>query len=264
MATIEVSGARVEYRQAGAGRDLVLLHSLLTDLTVFAGIESAFAGSHRLTLINLPGYGASQPIEARSVGDYADHVAAVLEALELPRACDVFGNGFGGFGALALAVRHGARFERLMVADALAGFPPPAREPFHLMATKVEAGGMAAVLDAAIARMFPPAFVAAHPHIVAERKAALAQADPTAFAHACRALAALDLAPALGAIRNRTLIAVGELDVTTPPAGAKQLAAGITGAQFREIAACGHCPMLEQPQALVALMREFLGQAATR
>ena len=260
MALVTVNGSVVEYRQLGSGRDLVLLHSLLTDLTVFSGIEGELARSHRLRLINLPGYGASQPIEANSVGDYADHVAAVFDALELPRTSGVFGNGFGGFVALALAVRHGARFEKLMVADALAGFPPPAREPFHLMAKRVEADGMGAVLDAAIARMFPPAYVAAHAGIVAERKRALSTANPRAFATACRALAALDLKPDLNAIRNPTFIAVGELDATTPPALARELAAGIAGAQFREIAACGHCPMLEQPQALLGLMREFFDQ----
>jgi len=259
VAIVAVNGAAVEYRQAGSGRDLVLLHSLLTELSVFAGIERALAGARRLTLINLPGYGASTPIHATSLWDYADHVAAVLAALGLAPAADVFGNGFGGFTAVALAARHGGQLDRLFIADALAAFPPSAKEPLRAMASRVEAAGMGAVLDVAIARMFPPAFVAAHPPVIAERKAALAQADAPSFARACRALAALDLAPELGRIRNRTFVTAGELDQTTPPAGAALLAAGIAGAQFRPLANCGHCPMLEQPQALVALLEEFLG-----
>lgn len=258
MAIVNVNGVTVEYRQSGSGRDLVLLHSLLTDLTVFDGISPALAKTRRLTLINLPGYGASAPIAAGGIEDYADHVAAAMAALALPKATDVFGNGFGGFAAVALAVRHGARFERLVIADALAAFPPPAQEPLRAMATRVEAKGMNAVLEVAIKRMFPDAFVAAHPEMIAACKAALAQADAGAFARACRALAALDFAPLLGGIRNRTLVTVGELDATTPPAGASRLADGIAGAQFRPLADCGHCPMLEQPQALVALLENFL------
>jgi len=259
MATIRVNGLNVEYRQTGSGRDLVLLHSLLTDMTVFAAVEPALARTRRLTLFNLPGYGASIAADARSIEDHADHVAAVMAALNVPAASDVFGNGFGGFVAVALAVRHGGKFDRLVVADALSSFPPPARTPFHTMAGRVETEGMGAVLDAAIARMFPAAFVAAHPQVIAERKAALAKADAPAFARACRALAVLDFSPELGKIRNRTLVTVGELDATTPPAGAAQLAQGIAGAQFRPLANCGHCPMLEQPAALVALLDEFLG-----
>lgn len=259
MATLKVNGVNVEYRRSGSGRNLVMLHSLLTELSVFDAVAPALARTRRLTLVNLPGYGASTPIPAASIEDYADHVAAVLAALELPAATDVFGNGFGGFTAVALAVRHGARFERLIVADALAAFPPPAQEPLRAMAQRVEADGMNAVLDAAIKRMFPDAFVAAHPEVIAARKSALARADTGAFARACRALATLDFTPLLGAIRNRTLVTVGELDATTPPAGASRLANGIAGAKFRPLADCGHCPMLEQPAALVALLEEFLG-----
>jgi pimeloyl-ACP methyl ester carboxylesterase len=256
---LQVNGAAVEHRQAGRGRDLVLLHSLLTEMSVFDGIVPALAQARRVTLINLPGYGKSAPLPSlTTVESYADHVAVLLEALALPRSTDVFGNGFGGFVAVALAARHGARFRRLFVADALAAFPAPAKEPLRGMAARVEAEGMAAVLDTAVARMFPPAFIAARPEVVAARKQALAGADAPSFARACRGLATLDLAPVLGAIRNPTFVTVGALDATTPPALAEQLAKGIRGAQFAPIADCGHCPMLEQPQALVSLIRQFL------
>jgi 3-oxoadipate enol-lactonase len=258
VAILKVGSAQVEYRQSGSGRDLVLLHSLLTDMTVFDRIAPALAESRRITLINLPGYGASSPIEAAGIEQYADHIAATLHALELTAATDVFGNGFGGFIAVALAIHHGANLGDFLIADALAAFPPPAKEPLRAMAARVESEGMAAVLDVAVKRMFPDAFIAAHPAVIAQRKAALAHADAHAFAAACRALAALDFTPLLSRITNETLVTVGELDATTPPAEAEKLAAGITDAKFRPIPGCGHCPMLEKPAELVALIDEFL------
>ena len=60
-----------------------------------------------------------------------------MDALGLPRDTDVFGNGFGAFVTLELACRHGARFGRLVVADALAAFPEAARAPFRAMAEGV-------------------------------------------------------------------------------------------------------------------------------
>src|SRR5207249_1620398 len=116
------------YDQHGKGApQLLLLHSLLTELSVFDGVLSKLAKSRRVTRINLPGFGRSTPVQLDSVGAHADHVARVMGALELPRDTDVFGNGFGAFVALELAIRHGARFRRLVVADTLAVFPEAAR-----------------------------------------------------------------------------------------------------------------------------------------
>lgn len=257
MPIIEVNGANVDVEQAGAGRDLVLLHSLLAERSAFDRVVPALAKKHHVWLVNLPGYGASTAFGA-SIEDYADHVAGLLRALKLPQQTDVLGNGLGGFIAIALAIRHGEQFERLVIADSLSGFPPAGKEPLRLMAQRVRQHGMSAVIDAAINRMFPPPFIAAHPDIVAARKAALAQADPACFSTACTALAQVDLASSLAGIRNPTLIMAGALDGATPAALARELANGILGARFLEIADCGHCPQLEKPEIFVSAVEEFL------
>lgn len=51
---------------------------------------------------------------------------------------------------------------------------------------------------------------------------------------------------------------VGAEDQTTPPAVARELAAGIAGAGFLEIPGCGHCPQIEKPQAFVDAVNAFL------
>ncbi len=117
---------------------------------------------------------------------------------------------------------------------------------------------MSTVLDAAIGRMFPPAFQTAHPQEVALRKATLSRVDAGCFSRACLALAALDTTPQLRDIANPTLVMCGTLDLTTPPALAQALAQGIPGAIYREIPDSGHCPMVEQPDALVAHINAFL------
>jgi 3-oxoadipate enol-lactonase len=258
MAIIEIGGARVDVEQTGAGRDLVLLHSLLTDRSVFDRVAARLSRGRRLTLINLPGYGGSSAAGA-DIESYADRIAGALAALRLPRESDVLGNGFGGFIAVMLAVRHGERFGKLIAAPALAAFPEAAKAPFHRMAGLVASQGMAAVLDAAIQRMLPADFIEKNPAIVAQRKRALAAADPACFATACRALANLDLSGALKQISNPTLVMVGSEDATTPPALARELAARIPNGQFKELRGCGHCPQIEDPHAFVAALEGFLG-----
>jgi 3-oxoadipate enol-lactonase len=262
MPFVSVNDLRVEFEQEGSGPDLLLVHSLLTELTVFARVLPALAAGRRVTRINLPGFGASSPAAFDTVAEFADHLAAVIDALKLPATTEVFGNGFGAFVVLELACRHGARFGRLVVADAVPAFPEPARAPFRAMAEGVRAGGMAAVLDTAIGRMFPPPFAQANTEVIAQRRQALARVDPEAFARACLGLAALDLTPRLGRIANPTLVLCGALDQTTPPELARKLADGIPGASYREIAGSGHCPMLEQPALLVEMMQAFLGKPA--
>jgi len=256
MPFLRLGAAQVEYDRRGAGAPLLLIHSLLTEMTVFDLVAPKLPG--QVTRINLPGFGSSSAIPLQSVADHADHVARVMDALDLPREARVFGNGFGAFVALELAIHHGKRFGRLIVADTLAAFPEPARAPFRGMAEKVSAGGMRAVLDTAIGRMFPPEFQQKHPEIIAARKGALAKVDADCFARACLALASMDLASSVGRIANPTLVMCGSLDQTTPPALARELAQMIPGARYDEIAGSGHCPMLEQPEALVQKMAAFL------
>jgi 3-oxoadipate enol-lactonase len=258
MAIIEVDGARADVSQQGEGRDLVLLHSLLTDRSVFDRVAPELARKRKLTLVNLPGYGGSSPAGS-DIESYADRIAAVLETLKLSKETAVLGNGFGGFIAVMLAVRHGERFGKLIAAPALAGFPEAAKAPFHRMAGLVSSQGMGAVLDAAIQRMLPAAFIVKNPEIVAQRKRALAAADPACFATACLALANLDLSGVVKEIKNPTLVMVGSEDATTPPALARELAEKIPGGKFRELRGCGHCPQIEEPDGFIAAVEGFLG-----
>jgi len=258
MMLLRAASATVEVESVGTGRDLVLLHSLLADRTVFERAAGPLARKRRLHLVNLPGYGASSAIAADAIEDYADHIAAVLDSLQLGRDADVLGNGFGGFIAVALAARHGRRFARLVAAPALSGFPAPAKQAFYRMADLAANQGMPAILEGAIQRMFPPAFALAHPEIVAERKSALERADPKCFRSACLALAKLDLSGGLAGIANATLVLVGSEDATTPPELARQLAAAIPAARFQELAGCGHCPQIEDPARFVAAVESFL------
>jgi 3-oxoadipate enol-lactonase len=223
-------------------------------------VAPALSRNRRVWLVNLPGYGGSLPA-GTSVEDYADRIAGLLKALRLEGKADLLGNGFGGFIAVALAARHGGSIRRLIAAPALAAFPEPAKQPLRALAERVGREGMTGALDVAIRRMFPAPFIAANPGIVEERKQALANVDPACFRAACLALANLDLSPLLKNIKNETLVMAGSEDATTPPALARELAAKIPGAKFRQIEGCGHCPQIENPALFVQAVEDFLSPA---
>ncbi|MBI4241467.1 MAG: alpha/beta fold hydrolase, partial [Candidatus Rokubacteria bacterium] len=240
-AVSKVEGTDLDVVRVGEGPDLLLLHTLLSDRSVYDRVVPAFAKTRRVWLPNLPGFGASPPAGPR-LEEYADRLAGMFTALGLGPGTDVVSNGFGGHVAIALAIRHGARFRRLVIADAVAKFSEPGREALRLLAERVREGGIAAGIETSIRRTFTDAFVAAHPEIVEDRRRRLEKFDPVAFRNACLALAAMDFRSALGGITNPTLVMTGALDPTTPPALGRELATGIPGTRFIEIQDCAHCP----------------------
>ncbi|MBO6784709.1 MAG: alpha/beta fold hydrolase [Alphaproteobacteria bacterium] len=246
--------------QVGEGPDLLLLHTLLAERTVFDRALPDLAARHRLTIPNLPGYGTTPPLDKPDpeVRDYADRIAGIMDDAGLPDDIAVLGNGAGGFMSVSLAIHHGDRFGKLILADTGPGFPEPAKKPLHILADKVESEGMEAVLDAAMLRMFPEPYIAANPDIITERKAALATCQPAAFAATARALAKVEMADEIGGISNETMVMIGLDDQTTPPALSYALHEGIPGATLVEIEDCGHCPQIQQRDIFVKEVLGFL------
>jgi 3-oxoadipate enol-lactonase len=257
MALIRVAGGVLDVTSVGEGADLVLLHSLLIDRSAFARVVPALAKRRRVHLVALPGFDGSTPA-GPGVEDYADRLAEALRLLGLGPGSAVLGNGFGGFVAVALAARHGALFDKLLLVDTAAGFPAAAKAAFAVMAEKVAGGGMGAVAEIAARRIFHDAYLVRHPEAVAERRAVLLRFNADAFIAACHALERVDLTGALERIANPTLVVVGELDAATPLDLARELAQRIAGARFVLLPGCGHCPPLEQPDAFLAAVGPFL------
>jgi 3-oxoadipate enol-lactonase len=226
-------------------RDLVLIHSLLTDRSAFDPVLPAFAERFQVHILPLR--------HGSAIEEIADSLAR-----EIPDGAAVLGNGYGGTLALAVAARHGARLGKLVLADAVAGFPAEGRAPFAAMREKVRAAGMAAIAEIAARRVHSPRFLDANPDAVDERRAALERASPEEFIAACTVLETVDLHPLLASIRNPTMVLVGSEDQATPPLLVRRVAEGISGARYVELPGCGHCPMLEAPSAFLDAVLPFL------
>ena len=126
------------------------------------------------------------------------------------------------------------------------------------MAQRVRERGMAGIVDIAMKRLFPQSYLDTNPRIVEQRRQVLLRNDPQRFAQACLALSALDMRASVASIRNQTLVMAGTLDSATPPAMALELADLIPTAQYAEITACGHAPMIQSPAAFLSTVKRFL------
>ncbi len=245
--------------RTGRGRDVVVLHSLLADRNAFNPVLPALAAKHRVTLFNMPGFHGSRPTVLPLMDAYIAAIEDGFDEFGISNESILIGNGFGAIVALAFALAHPERIAKLVLSDAAACFPDAGRKEFAAMAAKVKEDGLGAIADIAARRVFSPAYLAAHPEKIEERKQVLLGVDPKAFLAACAILQTVDLTPLLSRLQTPTLVVCGELDQATPPALNKAIAGKVAGARYVELPGCGHCPPLEQPGAFTAAIKEFAG-----
>jgi 3-oxoadipate enol-lactonase len=255
-----LANGTVNAAQSGEGPPLFLFHSLLADRASFDAIVPELSKSFRVIVPELPGFGSSAAVGGGLAG-VADRMAdAVREAAGGDEAI-VLGNGYGGFVALQMAIRHPAIAARFVLADCGAAFSEAGREAFRNMASASKAKGLAAITDVAMRRLFALEFQTAHPDLMADRRAAFLRTDIDVFCAACDALASLDLRPELGKVTVPVLVLVGQHDEATPPPMARELAALLPQAHFEIVPGCAHVPQLQSPRLFLDVIADFLPAA---
>ena len=253
----------VNASQSGDGPPLVLLHSLLSDRASFDRIVPELSQSFRVVVPELPGFGDSEAVSG-GLAAVADRMAGAIDDCADGEDVIVLGNGYGGFVALQMAIRHPGIAAKFILADCGAAFSEAGREAFRNMAAASKAKGLAAITDVAMRRLFAPEFQQANPELMRDRREAFLRTDPDVFRAACDALAELDLRPQLGQVKVPVLVLVGEHDEATPPSMSHEIAAGLPQARLKIIPGCAHVPQLQAPQAFLAAIGDFLAPAATR
>src|SRR5450432_1967535 len=196
----------VNAAQFGKGPPLFLLHSLLSDRASFDAVIPVLSQSFRVIVPELPGFGQSPAVS----GDLAAVADRMAEAVKDAAGGDdtiVLGNGYGGFVALQMAIRHPDLATRLILADCGAAFSESGREAFRNMAAASQARGLSAITDVAMRRLFAPEFQARHPDLMQDRREAFLRTDPEVFRAASAALAELDFRPELAKVK--VLVQIG-------------------------------------------------------
>jgi 3-oxoadipate enol-lactonase len=242
---------------SGKAPALWLFHSLLSDRASFDGIVPALSRSFRVIVPELPGFGGSRAVDG-GLAAVADRMAEAVKDAAAGDQTIVLGNGYGGFVALQMAIRHPAIASRLVLADCGAAFSQAGREAFRNMAAASKAKGLSAITDVAMRRLFAPEFQAQHPDLMQGRREAFLKTDPEVLQAACAQLAELDLRGELARVKVPVLVLVGEHDEATPPPMSHELAAGLPNACLKVLAGCAHVPQLQAPEAFLDAIRDFL------
>lgn len=250
---------RIRSVVTGSGPDLLLLHSLLTDSEAFDPVLGALTSKWTVNQLDLPGFGGSSAVAGDTIDAQAEAIAALLDAGDFDRDSTVLaGNGYGAFVALGTAVGHGDKFDRLLLIGCGTGFTEAGRAAFANMAARVGEGGMEAVVEVGIRRIFTEDYLQAHPEEAEARRRVLRAIDPSSFRRACLALESLDYSESVSHVNNQTLVVTGSADQATPPELGRHLAEAMPKATYVELAGLAHAPQLQDPAAFIDSVSGFL------
>jgi len=241
------------------GQPVVLIHGYTDSSRDWTPLTPQLLSMFRLIVVDLRGHGASSKPECCYTRfDFAYDIKLLLDDLRIERA-DIVGHSLGSLVAQAFAqlwpdaTRHlilisstGTNFG---TADGgLAWLQPLAqlRDPIDPNSTFMREWWHESM------RINPEHFVS--------RQRRDAAAIPAAIwrAIADQSIVGVDLAFMLPRIRAPTLLIWGEKDLLATADGRAALSSGIAGSQTRIFSSLGHDLFWENPQAVGAVMREFL------
>jgi pimeloyl-ACP methyl ester carboxylesterase len=220
-------------------------------------LAACAAAGIRAAALDAPGFGGTPALGQTMTMDHlATLGAAALDALSVKRAA-IVGCSMGGYAAMAFARKFPERMSAaVLIATKASPDTEEGRQNRERQATlALEKGAPAVVAEFAPKLLAPDA-----PAPIRRRVEELAaRASAQGIADALRGMAARpDSTPDLPGWKAPTLVIAGEKDQLMPRSEMERIAQAVPGARLEVIAAAGHLPFLEQPEAVAPMITTHL------
>jgi 3-oxoadipate enol-lactonase len=261
--TVHANGIDIHYRIDGAeGPWIMLAHALGVDHRLWDDIALRLAARYRVLRYDARGHGlTSAPHGAYTLFQLADDVDGLLDALAIEEVHFV-GLSMGGMVGQILGVRHPQRLRSLTLCDTVCHTPLSAHAMWDERIGQVEAHGMSGIIEPTLQRWLTTPFREAHPDVVERIRDLLRATPPHGYVGACLAIKALDTRAGLARIHCPTLVVTGEQDAGAPVEVAREIASRIPNARLKVMPRAAHLAPIEQADAFLTDLDEFLGHAA--
>lgn len=257
MEIIRANGLEIAYERVGEGPPLVFVHGAAEDSRIWQPQLAGLADEHTVVAWDEPGAGRSSDLpEGFGLADFADCLAALIEALELGPA-HIAGLSWGGTVVLELYRRHPGLVATLIMIDTYAGWKGslPADQVRERVAG---ARQMLAAPPEDFDPTLPGLFASDPPAKFVPLLAAIAaDVRPATFGHQLTIMAEADQGDLLPRIAVPTLLIWGELDARSPLSVARQFEEAIPDTELVVIEGAGHVSNLERPEPVNMAVRDF-------
>jgi 3-oxoadipate enol-lactonase len=257
MSFIDNNGARLYYELEGRedAPVLVLSNSLGTTLDMWAPQMPALLQHFRVLRHDARGHGRSDVTPGPyTIAQLGADVLALMDQLGIARA-HFCGLSMGGMIGMWLGTHHASRLDRLVLCNTAARIGSP--DTWNPRIAKVEAEGMASVVDTVLERWFTAGFRARAPGLVAVVRDMLLNTAPAGYSANCAAVRDMDQRAEVASITLPTLVIAGTHDGSTPAADGRAVADAIRGARFVELDAA-HLSNWEQSEQFTQALLGFL------
>ena len=257
MSTIDNNGARLYYELEG--RDdaplLVLSNSLGTTLDMWAPQMPALLQHFRVLRHDARGHGRSDVTPGPyTVAQLGADVVALMDHLGIGRA-HFCGLSMGGMIGMWLGTHHAQRLDRLVLCNTAAKIGTP--DTWNPRIAKVDAEGMASIVDIVLERWFTAGFRQRAPEQVAIVRDMLLNTAPAGYSANCAAVRDMDQRADIASIAVPTLVIAGTHDGSTPAADGRTVANAVPGARYVELDAA-HLSNWEQSEQFTQALLGFL------
>lgn len=244
--------------RVGYGPPLVLVHGYLGASSQWRGQFAAFAATHDVIALDLPGFGAAATLDCPvTIPGLAQAVTEGLDRLGVGRFM-LLGHSMGGMIVQEMAARLGDRIEKLILCGTgPLGLMPDRFEPVETSLARLATDGVAATADRISATWFRDGRDA--PGYPATRDIArLASAE--AAHNALCAMRDWDGRAALARLTMPTCILWGDQDRSYRWPQVEALWQGISGARLGVIPGASHAIHMEKPHLFNCMVLDFLSE----
>ena len=259
--TQTIGSVELAFVDSGEGTPVLLIHGFPLDHAMWSAQIDALGAHYRVIAPDLRGFGASGVTPGKvTMEQFADDLAALVDALGIGGPVVVCGLSMGGYVAWQLWRRHAARVRALILCDTRAAADTPEVAAGRLeTAERVLREGPGLLVPAMMPKLLAPSSAAARPELAESLGRVIERTDPQGIAAALRGMAERpDVTATLAAITCPTLVVVGNEDAISPPQEMGAIARAIPGARLVEIDGAGHLSPVENPEQVNAAMLEFL------
>jgi 3-oxoadipate enol-lactonase len=266
MPTIRVNGVNLFYKESGSGPEtIVFSHGLLMDHSMFEPQRAAFEKQYRVIAYDHRAQGQSEdPGRGYDMSTLTDDATMLIRSLKLA-PCHFAGISMGGFVGMRLAAHHPELVKTLTLMNTTASKEKLSnRLRYNFLAKLVRIVGTAPFMNIAVRELFGQSTRrSAEKRDMLDAWTAKLRSRPKNIAHSLESVMNRRAVRAdeLKAIHCPTLIIAGEEDTAQPPRNSESLAVSIRGARFITVPGAGHSSSLEQPEAVIAAMRELFQSA---
>jgi pimeloyl-ACP methyl ester carboxylesterase len=261
MLTLALPAVDLALADQGAGRPVVLVHGFPMDHSIWARQVQSLAPHYRVITPDLRGSGRSSVAPGKAtVQQWADDLAAMLDALKIGEPIVLGGLSMGGYVALRFFEAHRSRLAGLILCDTKAAADTPQAAAGRLeTAQRLEREGGRFLADAMPPRLLAAATLQRRPEVADRLRQVILAGEPAGYAATLRGLAERpDFTRLLPRIDCPTLLIVGRQDAISSVAEMTAMARAIPGSRIVEIDGAGHVTPMEAPGEVTAAMEEFL------